>query len=255
MEVLTLRLDGEIEVDPQGKVLSHSFKTELPDDVREAVGRVVQGFPFESPVRDGMPARVKSDMKVTLTAQRTKAGYEVRLEDVAFQRGDVPRNAGRWLIVDRKPDIQHPKVPVVAVMPLAIHMAPDGTILDAFARQCIIQAAARFSDNAATCKRMEQNAVRAVKRWKVVHEAAGASSDVPTEPVTAILPLHFEWDNIRVKHDLRGTWQAEWRTQPRDAPWESEQAPSIGTMNMTQDGYVQSEPTLRLRDGVIGKVL
>ena len=42
--VLTLRVDGEVEVDPQGKVLSHSFKTELPDDISEVVSRAVEGF-------------------------------------------------------------------------------------------------------------------------------------------------------------------------------------------------------------------
>ncbi|MCC8363839.1 hypothetical protein LK996_12220 [Lysobacter sp. A6] len=253
--VLTLRLDGNIEVDPQGKVLSHSFKTELPDDIREVVTRVVEQFPFEPPVRDGMPARVRSDMTVTLAAQPTTAGYAVRLEDVVFQGVDMPQDAGRWVIVDMKPRIEHPKVPVVAVMPLAVQIAPDGKVLNAFARQCIVQATAKGRDNAVTCQKLEQNAIRAVKKWKLVYEPPAGSSVAPSEPVTAILVLHFMWEDTKVAAELRGTWQAEWRTKPRWAPWESKQGPSIGTMNPTPTGYVQSVPALSLRDGVIGKAL
>jgi hypothetical protein len=254
-EVLTLRLDGQIEVDPQGKVLSHSFETELPEDIREVVSRAVEGFPFEPPVREGKPARVRSDMKVTLTAQRTKAGYAVRLEDVAFQRVDIHEDAGRWVIFDMRPRIQHPKVPVVAVMPLAFQIAPDGTVLNAFARQCVIQASERLRNNATTCQKMEKNAIRAVKKWRVRYESAEGSPVAHSEPTSAILLLHFEWNQIKVADELRGKWQAEWRTQAQDAPWESKQTPSIGTMNQTPTGYVQSAPALRLRDGVIGKVL
>ena len=46
-----------------------ALNAKLPDDIREVVSRAVEKFPFEPPIRDGVPARVKSDMKVTLTAQ------------------------------------------------------------------------------------------------------------------------------------------------------------------------------------------
>ena len=72
---------------------------------------------------------------------------------------------------------------------------------------------------------------------------------------TAILVLHFMWEDTKVAKELRGTWQAEWRARPGWAPWESKQGPSIGTMNPTPTGYVQSVPALSLRDGVIGKAL
>lgn len=245
--VLVMRVDGEIEVDPQGKVASHQLKTEVTEDIRALLAKAINRWTFTPPVVDDKPAQVRSSMRVTLTAQKVDSGYLVRLDEAKFGAPDKIPVKGFWVIHKMKPGVQHPGVAVDALVPVQFLIAPNGDVLDAFVQRCMIQARTPGMDNARVCSMIERNAIRAVRGWKARYEPAPGES-MPTEPASGTLPLHFRASPTTAA--APGTWKAEWRTAARVAPWQEKH--NAAAFDTTESGFAQHRPVLRLDEGIVG---
>lgn len=245
--VLVMHVEGEIEVDSLGKVASHQLKTEVTEDIRALLAKAITRWTFKPPVLDDKPARVRSSMRVTLTAQTVESGYRVRLDEASFGEPDKNPTQGTWVIAKMKPGVRHPGVEVDAIVSMQFLIAPNGDVLDAFVQRCIIRAKASDTDNTQVCRMIERNATRAVRQWKARYEPAPGES-MPTEPASGTLPLHFR--SSRTAAAAPGTWKAEWRTTKRVAPWQEQRHPAA--FGSTESGFAQQRPLLRLDEGIVG---
>jgi len=83
--IMTMRVDGELAIDPQGKVLDYRIDTKLEPAVRAQIDKAIPRWRFVPVSIDGKATAVKSRMRITLAAQQVAAGYAVSIDNVVFQ--------------------------------------------------------------------------------------------------------------------------------------------------------------------------
>lgn len=246
-KLMTMRIDGEIEVSQTGLVESHRIKTDVTDDIRKLVDRAIADWRFEPPTMDnGAPARARGQMRITLAALPTDGGnYAVRVDNVVF-----PASPSRGRIyATTKPTAKAPSFPVNAIVPVEFRISPTGETLDVTATQCSILAMAPGSNEGRVCAQLVQSAERGLRRLRFKFD------DVPPAPVSGVLPLHFLSYGADALDENMGVWRAEWRTRYTKPVWAPDDAPRVGASDLTGGAFMQHAPGLRLREGAIGRVL
>ncbi|HWI24253.1 MAG TPA: hypothetical protein VNS59_04960, partial [Lysobacter sp.] len=74
---MTKRIDGEIVIDPEGNVVSHSFASELEPAVRALLAKAVAQWKFHPYLANGIAVRARSKMRVTVAARQTGEDFQV----------------------------------------------------------------------------------------------------------------------------------------------------------------------------------
>lgn len=94
--VMSMRVDGELLISPEGEVREHRITTEVPSGIKAMIDKSVAGWRFK-PITDeaGKPVLAKTYVRITLIA-REGAGddYTVTLENVRFHDGKKPDHRG-----------------------------------------------------------------------------------------------------------------------------------------------------------------
>lgn len=79
--VLTLRVDGELSIDPEGKVADYRIRTKLDPQLERLVRRAVPSWRFKPILVDGKPVIASSPMRITLSAEEMDQGYKVVVDN------------------------------------------------------------------------------------------------------------------------------------------------------------------------------
>lgn len=232
--VMVLDIDGEIEVDRTGRVVSHSFAAELPKGVRAAAAQSVAGWQFVPATTDKANWPVRTKMQVKLVARPGEAAY---LEEVQFavnrkQELETATRPESWVRID-PPDYR-----VNADVQMYIRLSPSGKVIDAAPELCTIHSLSRGLDEKTVCNELERIAARGIRSWKTKHF-------MESEPLPVVRQTVFYRVPFRTTMTARsvGEWRAEWRTPHRAAPWPREKGERV---------YA---PVLELRDGFIAQPL
>ena len=172
--VLTLRLDGDIEIDANGRVLSHKLDTELPPAMSALIDKAVARWKFQPPTEDGKPLdRARSRMHIALVANEVekdgKKGLVMKIENVRFPPPPVdpaakPVPGTPSLRPQRLPKFN---VPAEVMLTIAVQYDASGKVLDVAPSQCTVLALGRGVDGQNACEKLERNTVQAVRQWKI----------------------------------------------------------------------------------------
>lgn len=281
--VLTLRVDGALSIDPQGKVLDYRITTKLDPAVEAMVRRAVPRWRFKPILVDGKPAIAQSPMRITLAAVEVEQGYQVKVDNVVFwpntqeeyeaqqasqkahPRMSVEGEAPAPLVWITSKSMRPPKYPpdlqrsgVEGIVLLNVRLNPDGTVAEVFAAQSSllnVKGSSGLLDRARAT--LERNASAAAGRWKFEVDAEDAASLKPSS-LTVRVPVEYMLGTQAAGPEpLVGKWRHEFRGPNVTAPWlADDNTHEIGVSDLNSNEILAGGTPFALSDkGVIGTAL
>jgi TonB family protein len=288
--VLTLRIDGELLIDPEGRVQEYRISTKLDPQVEKLVAREVPAWRFKPIVLDGKPVAAKSPMRITLAATEAKGGYEVRVDNVVFRSNTKEEyeaqqaaeralhEQGRRIGVAGEPSIPEEPVNITSakltppgypkglmmagvegVVLLNLRLNADGTVAEVFASQSSllnVKGSPQLLDRARSL--LEKNAAAAAAKWRFTVEARNLAALKPSD-LTVRVPVDYLLSSPGSKQaSLTGKWRNEFRGPSYPVPWllDADEEPVIGVSDLDSGEFFAGASSFRLTDkSVIGKVL
>lgn len=281
--VLTMRVDGEISIDPEGRVMDYRITTKLDPQVEKLVRRAVPAWRFKPILVDGKAAIATSPMRITLAAEEMAQGYRVTVDNVVFQpnttqqyeaeqaskkahpRMSVAGEAPAPLVWITSKRLQPPKYPtelqrvgVEGMVLLNLRLNPDGTVAEVFAAQSSllnVKGGSSLLDRARTM--LERNASAAAKRW-TFDVASEGQSPLSAEALTVRVPVDYMLGSPGAGPEgLTGTWRHEFRGPNLAAPWlPADHASRVGVSDLNGNEMLAGVSPFELSDkSVIGKSL
>jgi hypothetical protein len=268
--VMTTRVDGNLVIDPDGKVDEVTFVTPVDPSIKDLLDRRIREWQFRPVLIDGVARRVTSSMRVTLAAsQRANAdGFLVWVDNVIFPDGAEPAhksNAG--FEVDTRTALIRVRSMAPPVYPsnllmlgvpgkvlLGLRISADGRVEAVQVIQTQLLGV-RGYDRAleAAIRDFERAAVSKARHWRFDVTAKAAALD--PRDMTHVVPVIFE---IRGKEsEPVKIWRTVVRTPKQALSW---LAPVMGVNlpGVADVGGGESLPVasrLQLAQDVVGAVL
>ncbi|NUS60889.1 MAG: hypothetical protein HOQ01_08075 [Lysobacter sp.] len=228
VEVMTMRVEGAIEVDATGRVLSHAIDTKLPDAVRAKLDRAIPAWTFK-PIEMPAGTSAKVPMVLTIAATQVAEGHIVRLEAAEFADGP---NGTRPTRVATRTYLKSPYRATDAIVRIAARVDADGHALDAASLGCTLyNAGGDAEEKALMCRRLEALSLEGVlqARFREFNMALPGMGEV-----------WFYFNPQGPMDERPGRWRVESSTGTRKVAW-----------------YPASESpsTFALREGIVGASL
>jgi hypothetical protein len=257
-EVITMRVDGELVVGTDGKTASYTLKTKIDDTLKDLIAKHVALWRFTPVTFDGKPARVRSDMRITLVGRKSTTGYDVSVDNVVFttpklKPGDVAQVAKtdeeQIEFVRKMPMPRYPGYNVNGLVTLMLEIGPDGTVAHVSATQCSLYfAGGRDSTKDTACKAMEDSAIHAIRQWRF---------KLPPGPIvdnTGVMPVQFtnggERGRLIRSTSNPGVWRMESRGKYRRPEWARDaNGQRVGTADMVGNEMLPSNSPLHFTSG------
>lgn len=279
-DVLTLRVDGQLSIDPEGRVKDYRISTQLDPQVERLVSRAVATWRFKPILVDGKPAIAHSPMRITLAAVEMDQGYQVSVDNVVFrpntreehEAAKASMAAHRDITVAGEPpeprvwisskSLRPPEYPagmmksgVEGIVLLNLRLNPDGSVADVFAAQSSLLNV-RGTQNILDRGRalLERSAMMSAKRWTFVVDAENVASLKPSD-LTVRVPVEYRLGPPQ--GSLAGKWRHEFRGPQLTPPWLAEAEATIGVSDMEGgDALIAGNSPFALSDkSVIGATL
>jgi len=255
--VVTLRVDGNIEIDANGKVVSHTLDTALPEAMQAIIDKAVATWKFAPPTEGGKPVeRARSKMRISLSAKDVEQGgakgLAVKIDNVTFPAVQSENRAPGDASLRPRDKLKHPGVSAEALVTLNFRYDPSGKIVDVAPSQCTILSVDKRLTPEEVCDALERHSVKGFKRYQLKVEPGG--KDELQAGTMAFKYAQYGGPNARP--ETAGQWRPELRTPYRTAPWEPADAPRMGTSDVDDSGGGLASQTagLTLLEGT-GKTL
>lgn len=290
--VLTLRVDGELAIDPQGHVQDYRIRTKLDPQIEKLVAKAVPSWRFVPITVNGKAVAARSPMRITLAATEVKGGYEVRVDNVVFRpdtkedyeaaqatiRSELERQGGaaagaagplakpRQFVSITAGKLTPPGYPVglqkagvEGVVLLNLRLKPDGKVADVFASQSSllnVKGRPELLERARTL--LEKNAATAAAKWTFGVDAKDMAA-LTASDLTVRVPVEYRLSSGGSRSDsLAGSWRHEFRGPNFPIPWllgvEDEQ--TIGVSDLDSGEFLAGNSPFKLSDKrVIGSTL
>ena len=235
--VVTLRVDGNIEIDASGKVVSHTLDTALPEAIQAIIDKAVATWKFAPPTEDGKPVeRARSKMRIALSAKDVEQGgakgLAVKIDNVTFPPLQTEKRAPGDASLRPRDKLKHPGVSAEAVVTLNFRYDPSGKIVDLAPSQCTILAVDKHLTPEEACEALERHSVQGFKRYHLKVEPGGKD-----ELQSGTMAFKYaSYGSRNAAPDKIGQWRPELRTPYRVAPWEPADAPRVGTSDVDDSG-------------------
>jgi TonB family protein len=278
--VMTMRVDGDLLIDSQGRVTEYSLRTALDPSLRQMLDKAVPAWRLEPVTQGGRPVNAKTPMRIILAAREVPAGYEVRIDNVVFapitpedhaaakasllaarERGESIGLAGEQprepaFITHQK--MQPPRYPkglmiagVEGTVLLSLRLNPDGTVAEVAASQSsLLNVKGRSSVLDKARALLEQESMRAAAQWRYAVAAAHPEL-LDAEDLTLRVPIEFRMgrDDGKVGA-LDGAWRLEFRGPNLPAPWLQGKASEqiVGVSDLAGSEQIVGRTPFRLVD-------
>lgn len=215
--VATLSASGQIEIGPDGKVLSHRIDERVPASVAEAISRSVARWTFEPIIEDGRPVIAVTRMHLRVEAVE-HSGDELALRIGQVWFGDEVRP-----IKTRAPVYPSDAIGarVGAQVMLALRLDEEGNVVDAHPWQTSFAKGTRGRDAKRFRRSFERASVEAARQWRFRPDISGPGG------VTILVPLRYavgvngypsEWVQLVPGEIVPPPWA--WEAPPAtDAPF------------------------------------
>ncbi|SIQ37748.1 hypothetical protein [Solilutibacter tolerans] len=259
--VLSMRVDGEMVVSPDGRVTEHRITTELPAEVLSLIDKNMAAWRFE-PVKDqlGNPTHAKTYMRLTVVARKQGDGnYSALVENARFHDGEGRRGkskSDKHALIDGKSGVRLVSKPRIDYPPLMLGndvngaalaqllIAPDGSVEDVVIVQSALFNAKGDADILDKARaEMERNVLKAMKRTRYTFAPGTDLSEIRNR--LGVIPVFFQM--VGKKNDTdAGRRAGQWRIEergPRRAPlWEvKEGIERVGISDVTGvEGFLPS---------------
>jgi TonB family protein len=267
--VITMRLDGEISVDPQGRVHDYKIRTDLTPGVRALLDRVIPTWRFEPVVVGDKPVIARAPMRVVVAATQGEGGYRIQIDNVLFMPNSEEEYAAEKKLRDAQDgysitrvQMRPPTYPsqllhagVGGVVLLNVLVSPDGSVEDVAAVQSsLLDVRGRARQLEPGRLILERNAVANARSWKFRIDAADARA-LSASARTLRVPVEYMIDRPG-NRDLTGAWRHEFRGPNTPAPWlrDGRDPMVVGVSDLTSGEMLSGSPSLRLlnRDQALG---
>jgi TonB family protein len=267
--VITMRLDGELSVDPQGRVHDYKIRTETTPSVRQLLDRAIPTWRFAPVLVDGKPVIARSPMRVVLAAQPADGHYKIRIDNVLFMpNSDEEYEADKKFrkATDgydiRSVSMRPPSYPsqllhagVGGLVLLNVRVSAEGKVEQAFAVQSsLLDVKGRAAHLEPARAVLERSAIAAARHWRFRIDAPDPQALSPSER-TLRIPVEYMMDHPG-KRDLTGAWRHEFRGPNVTAPWlrDGQDNMIVGVSDLTGGEMLSGSPSLRLlnRDEALG---
>ncbi len=264
--VMTMRVDGELVFDTEGRVIEHKVITPgIQQELLKLANDEMARMRFE-PVRvDGRPANGRTFARMTLLGREREGGrFEVGIEQVLFFKGKFhgsgapnldagdrrnDKAAGGWALASGATRLRYPidmmRSGVSGAVTVRVLMHGNGSVEDAFVTQsAMFNVRGRERELDAGRKSLEQMVLSAVRTWRFKPPAKPGSPDDP-EWRTATIPVFFQIDASG--SERAGKWRMERRGPRRMATWEARSGQGlVGVSDMEGDeGMVSPDPDIK----------
>ena len=235
----SMQRSGTVSVDAEGRVTGHELKNAqaYPAGIRELVAQVVPGWRFEPVLEGGQPTAARADMHLRLVARPTADGSLA----IALRGASFGQPGGGRLRSRKMPPPEYPRdlmrAYVSGTVYLVLRLAPDGTVVDAFAEQTNLRKSGTRMEMEAWRQALERAALKKARHWtfswREPADAADRSLRVPIDFVLGGSTGHAAISRP-------GQWDAYLPGTHRRAPWlnEADYAASTG-FDALPNGSVQ----------------
>ena len=267
--VITMRLDGEISVDPQGRVHDYTIRTDTTPGVQKLLDHAIPSWRFEPVLVNGAPVIARSPMRVVVAATQTGKDYSIRIDNVLFRpntdeeiAADLELRAATDGFRIRSQKMQPPSYPPVllhngveAMVLLNLRLNPDGSVGDVIAEQSSLL---NVKGPPARLERarahLEHGAVANARHWRFRIEAPDPAA-LSASDLTVRVPVSYAIGTKQAA-DFAGTWRYEYRGPRHTAPWLENSAKDVivGVSDLSSGEMLSGSPSLRLlnRDQALG---
>lgn len=271
--VMTMRVDGDLVVGTEGRVVDYEITTELPDELRGILDKAVRGWTFQPMTVAGQPVQARNRMRVTLAAREVGAGYALSVDNVTFQPATKPgvaRANAAGPVADDTRDViisashmEPPRYPrglmrarVEGAVLVYLRVAPDGSVQDAVVVQSSllnVRGYPKVLEQAR--KQFENSALAAARRWRFDVDVRPGASVTPAA-LTVTVPVWYAMRDSDA-HEASGKWRVEVRGARHQVPWlaGARDAQRIGISDVGPGDLLALDATLRPPEGVIGRAL
>lgn len=197
---LRLRVDGAIEIDPEGKVHDYAIETRLAPALRDHIDQRVRQWRFEPIMVDGRPVIAKTRMRLNLHAQSTGENYLLRVDSVHFGEPKAHMRGRRGLRYP--PNALRERLG--AYVMLALRIDAKGNIVDAHPYQTSLARMMNEAQAVRWRRVFEDVAVNAAKNW--TFEPTEHIDGMATS-ATLFAPIEFRIAGSGTRSSDRG-WRA-----------------------------------------------
>lgn len=264
-KVITMRLEGTLTVDPDGRVHDYAIRSKMPKEVQSLLSKAIPTWRFEPVLVDGKPVLAESPMRLVIAAQEEGEYYRLRIDNVLF-RPNTPEEYAAQLeeyasdgVGIRGERIAPPHYPAKlqaagreGIVLLVLRIAPEGHVEEAFVKQSSLfngrdRPAALQRDLAA----FERNALFTAKAWRFRVDVRDRAKLSPKSMTVAVPVLYQLGDR-----EIEGSWRREFRSPNRRTPWLVQQDDEpMGVSDMSDGDVLTGRPKLALlnRDEALGE--
>lgn len=240
-----LAVSGEIDIGPEGRVLSHRLDDKVSPGVRELISKNIAQWQFEPVQVAGHPviARTKLHMSITATPSSAET-YQLKINNVWF---------GESFVAEKMNPPRYPQEALLAGLGakvrLVLKLDADGNVVDAYARQVSLNKTGRENLAQVWRKRFASVSLAAAKKWRfkpgsMIHgEVLGSKVEVP---------VNFAISNS--PNDSKG-WKAYVPGPINESPWGDDELRLADNVNLNDGEAVAIDPRFKLLTDVAGTVL
>lgn len=286
--VLTMRVDGELTIGPDGQVVEYKVRTPLEPRLQEMLAKAIPSWRLKPVLQNGKPVGARTPMRITLAATQAAEGYQVRIDNVVFApltaadreaaraaaaaaraRGEVLVTAGEQPL--SVPDIRRVKTnpPVYprglasngmeGMVLMVLRLQPDGRVADAVASQSTlfnVKGRPEVLDKARAM--LERVSLAAARSWTFDVDAADPGSLTPRALSLSIAVDFAMAETPKEQREAVGVWRWEFRGPQQFAPWLRKvvEEQVVGVSDLAGGEFLAGSSPFRLADpGIIGRVL
>lgn len=279
--VITMRVDGELAIGPEGQVLEYKLRTPLDAHLQQLLAKAIPAWEMVPVQRGGRAVSVRTPMRITLAASEVADGYEVRIDNVVFgpltkEDHEAARaseraaaEAGETIApVDESPQapvlisaqgLQGPRYPyrlveagIEGIVLLNLRLNPDGTVAEVFAAQSsLLNVTGRSKALDSARALLERESARVAWQWTFIVETKdpAALDDVA---LTVAIPMEYRLaaHGKAEEEPFVGGWRHEFRGPSLPIPWlharPDEQV--VGVSDLVGGEQVSGSTPFRLAD-------
>jgi TonB family protein len=271
-DVKAMRVEGRLQIAPDGSVASASIATPMTPELRAALESRARGWEFVPVLREGQPAIAEALMILDLVARQQPGseGFTIQIASAWFDdpaRIEERRRLG-WPLENASARIRQdgpldgPQYPrqlqslgVEGKVMVAVRVDAEGRVAEAVAVQSmLVDARGRDRAVGAALRQFEQSALSGARQWRFIVEPRG-----PLTPanMTVTVPVWYSLRTHITEHGSTGAWERQLRTPERPLPWipKDQAQRSFGLATATAGAMRQLDPPIRLRRDVAGTML
>jgi hypothetical protein len=240
-EVMTMRVEGGITIDPNGRVIEYHIDTPLQPELKRIIDDAVPKWSFHPVTVDDQPVGARTKMQLTLVGVPHGKGYRISIEKALFRDDSVtatPLPASEeeveveLSLKERKPLPRFPRFTVDGLVVVYVRFSPQGRVEDAFPSQStLFNADGAPEVLAQALQEMEDNAVAAIRQWRADVVVRGGEPEA--QDLTATIPVAYVWNAGQRRRSMLGPqprlrggvpdnlghWRLERRSALRSVPW------------------------------------